>query len=134
MQKLVKFSNNVMVNLRNVSSIKIDSFKSRLILNMNYPIKKNGNIIPDYIYVDNFTQDDLNLIKENPNFKDFVEGSPTIWVNKNEIASIRVCSDGVIVNMAVPHTYRLRGNQDNWDSVMANYLSFGIEFLDLLGE
>lgn len=131
---MIKFSNNVRVNLRNVSSIKIDSLKSRLILNMNYPIEKHGNILPDYIYVDNFTNGDINAIKACPDFKNFIMGSPTIWVNKNEIASIRVDGDEVIVNMAVPHTYRLRGNQDNWDAVMANYLSFGIEFLDLLGE
>lgn len=99
----VKFSNGVYVNLENVSSVKI--INERLILNMNYCILKHGNTIPDYIYVNNFTESDVRLITDNTNL--FVMANNNVFVNRNSIASVKVENDKVIINLAHPHSYNL---------------------------
>ncbi len=128
---MIKFSNGVIVNLACVSSVKQEPSKGRLILNMNYAIKKRGNVIPDYVYVNGYTQEDLDAIKKDPGFKDFVIGTSTVWVNRNNIAYVKVGERDVTVNVSVPHSYQIKGEGS---TVMANFFTFGFDFLERLGE
>lgn len=124
--KLVKFSNEVMVNLENVSSVKF--LESRIVLNMNYGIIKQNNVIPDYVYIDNYTDEDENTLR---NFENFIRASKNILVNKESISNIKKVNDGVIINLAHPHSYNLTKNNKVVNAVIADYIHTD---LSILGE
>lgn len=124
--KLVKFSNEVMVNLENVSSVKF--LDSRIVLNMNYCIIKQKNVIPDYVYIDNYTDEDENTLR---NYENFIKASKNVLVNKDSISNIKKVNDGVIINLAHPHSYNLTKNNKVVNTVIADYIHAD---LSILGE
>lgn len=127
--KLIKFSNGVMVNLENVSTVKI--FDHRLVLNMNYCIIKRGNTIPDYVYIDDYTENDLNTINsEIGNL--FIKANSNVLVNKSSIASVKINEDKVIINLAHPHSYNLVKKENTCNSIIAEYVYADLSVLDSL--
>lgn len=125
--KLVKFSNEVMVNLENVSSVKF--LENRIVLNMNYCIVKQKNVIPDYVYIDNYTAEDENTLR---NYENFIKATKNILVNKNSISNVKKVKDGVIINLAHPHSYNLVKDNKSIRTVIADYVHADLSILGRL--
>lgn len=124
--KLVKLSNGVMVNLENVSSVKF--LESRIVLNMNYCIIKQKNVIPDYVYIDDYTEEDENTLR---NYENFIRASKNVLVNKDSISNVKKVNGSVIINLAHPHSYNLTKNDKVVNTVIADYVHAD---LSILGE
>lgn len=125
--RLVEFSNGVMVNLEKVSSVKF--LDNRIVLNMNYCIVKQNNVIPDYVYIDDYTEEDENTLR---NYENFIRASKNVLVNKESISNIKKVSDEVIINLAHPHTYNLVKNNKGVRSVIAEYIRADLSILGRL--
>lgn len=124
--RLVEFSNGVMVNLENVSSVKF--LDNRIVLNMNYCIVKQNNVIPDYVYIDDYTEEDESALR---NYENFIKVSKNVLVNKESISNVKKVNDGVIINLAHPHSYNLTKNNKVVNAVIADYIHAD---LSILGE
>jgi hypothetical protein len=125
--RLVEFSNGVMVNLEKVSSVKF--LDNRIVLNMNYCIVKQNNVIPDYVYIDNYTEEDENTLR---NYERFIVVSKHILLNRECISNVKKVNDEVIINLTHPHTYNLVKNNKGVRSVIAEYIRADLSILGRL--
>lgn len=111
---------NMLVNLQNVCNINIknDSYKKRIIFNMNYNIEINTNnglkMISDYVYWDSHSEthivDSVEELYNNDYFvNNFIhQGSPKKgYININEISSIKYSphKNRVIFNLSHPISF-----------------------------
>lgn len=80
----IKYKNNKIVNLENISNIYIDNHKDgvgKVIFNMNYSVKIfNNKFTPDYVYWDYWNEEELTLIKSL--FMSFIDAQG--WVKPEE--------------------------------------------------
>ena len=107
----IQVVNNRVINLENVSTIKVDEVKERIYFNMNFATQNsNGTYIQDYVYVKN-TEDTLNSITSNLNTCDgFIKYDENKWINLKQISSMKYDEESkrVIMNLSNPHTYEFR--------------------------
>lgn len=107
----IQVVNNRVINLENVSTIKVDEVKERIYFNMNFAIQNsNGTYIQDYVYVKN-TEDTLNSIINNLNTcAGFIKYDKNKWVNLKQISSMKYDKESkrIIMNLSNPHTYEFQ--------------------------
>ena len=61
----IKYNNEKIVNLDNVSNIFVETLGQKVIFNMSYSVKIfNGKVTPDYVYWSYKNLDELNEIKK----------------------------------------------------------------------
>ena len=109
------------VNLESVSSIAILSKDHRVVFNMAYACtlssmgtKKDGTELADYIYWDNWSQDQLDVLVQNPYIKDNFLLFPyqNRLVNKHHIASIKIDRQRLRIIINIKCSIRLHSNSD----------------------
>lgn len=120
MQELINQENFIkiqeyFINLDNVSSFKIES--NRLIFNMAYTTETHSGFKSDFIFIDNYIQEDVNKILESEYFKKtFIKifnGSTNAYINKNCISSFKFEPEKnrYIINFNTVHTYEFSPNK-----------------------
>ena len=109
------------VNLDNVCSIK---FEDKIIINMAYTTQTKAGFKPDFIFVEDYTDDDVKNILENPVFKEkFIKvfnGNTDAYINIDSIGSFKYepQKKRYIINFNSVHTY----NFDNKQRVLAEFM------------
>ncbi len=97
------------INLRNVSSFKISP--KRLIFNMNYSVSGKSGLISDFIFINEFNNEDINKVMDNKYFKEnffkIYNGNSDVYVNKNSVVSYKYEKDKnrYVLNFNSAHTY-----------------------------
>lgn len=110
------------INLKNVGSFKTES--NRLIFNMTYSTVTRAGYKADFIFIDDYCNEDVGKIFENlyfaENFIKIFNGSSDVYVNKNAIGSFKFEEDKqrYIINFSTVHTYDFQGKQ----KVMAEFM------------
>lgn len=99
----VAYFDNIVINLDNVSTIKI--FDDKIKFAYNYTVKKLGNTIPDSFFVDNTSK--LDFISTDYFKSTFIEYDHNKFLNTKCIVSLRYNKNkGVIIfNLGHLHTY-----------------------------
>lgn len=109
------------VNLDNVCSIK---FEDKIIINMAYTTQTKTGFKPDFIFVEDYTDEDVKSILENPVFKEkFIKvfnGNTDAYINVDSIGSFKYepQKKRYIINFNSVHTY----NFDNKQRVLAEFM------------
>lgn len=110
------------INLKNVGSFKIEPEK--LIFNMAYSTVGRTGYKADFIFIDEYTDEDVETITENEyfveNFIKIFNGSSEAYINKNAIGSFKFEKDKqrYVINFNTVHTYDFQGKQ----KVMAEFM------------
>lgn len=107
-----------MVNLQNVSSVKVIEEELRIVFNMNYPIalKVGGTLkkISDYVYWDCSGSEELafslsDILVSEYFRENFLTQIGNCFVNKNEIGSIKLDNDKMRIIFNLSHPVAFRG-------------------------
>lgn len=110
------------VNLNNVCSIKFE--EKKIIINMSYTTQTKAGFKPDFIFIEDYTNDDVVNIKENEVFKEkFIKvynGNTDAYINIDSIGSFKYEPQNKrhIINFKAVHTY----NFDNKQRVLAEFM------------
>ena len=110
------------VNLNNVCSIKFEDDK--IIINMAYTTQTKAGFKPDFLFIEDYTNDDVVNIIENEVFKEkFIKvynGSTNAYINVDSIGSFKYepQKKRYIINFNSVHTY----NFDNKQRVLAEFM------------
>lgn len=126
LESLKKLNNFVkikdyIVNLNNVCSIK---FEDKIIINMAYTTQTKAGFKPDFIFVEDYADEDVKNILENPVFKEkFIKvfnGNTDAYINIDSIGSFKYepQKKRYIINFNSVHTY----NFDNRQRVLAEFM------------
>lgn len=135
-----------MVNLQNVSTIKVIKEELRIVFNMNYHIDlligtNTVSKISDYVYWDCDSVEELsgNLfdILGSRYFRDnFISQIDNAYINKNEIGSVKFDHDKmrVIFNLSHPVTFKRAESRCTSEFVYVNCLNLEEyqEYIDYL--
>lgn len=97
------------INLSNVSSFKIHPGK--LIFNMSYSTVSRNGYMADFIFVPDFTDDDVSNVLNNEyfkeNFQKIFNGTSDVYINVNSVSSFKYEAEKnrYIINFNTIHTY-----------------------------
>lgn len=96
------------INLNNVMSIKIED---KIIVNMAYTTQTKAGYKPDFIFIEDYSEDDVNRLLNNPVFSEkFIKvynGNGYAYINIDSIGSFKYEPDKkrYIINFKCVHTY-----------------------------
>lgn len=117
MLKLNNFAlfENVSINLRHVTTVKIRPEDERIVFNLDYSTKREGNTIADFIYVDGYVLEDLRFINSEYFKRNFIEYDTNEFVNIDSIASAKYNHEKqcAILNLNHLHTYNMTFKKGN---------------------
>ncbi len=111
---MAKFK-NMAICLAHTSTIKVIVDENRVVFNLDYSIVRNGNALADYIYVNDYTKEDLKFLNLEYFKENFIEYEPNGFINKNCIVSAKYNHEKqcIIFNLNHLHTYKLTISDEN---------------------